>query len=259
MHDAAEERGALDAYFERARAITKLMAQNQAFRDFYAAPGSRRARVTANGRPIRRVRAALGYLERLYPNSIGEACFIDRRGAENARAVHGRIAPPSQLSPDERSNPFFGPTFARRPGQVYQALPYVSPDTREWVISNSTPVPSGGRSRAIVHFEVTIDTFRRAAAVTSGRVAVRVETAASATIGARDAGPPAAAAVGLEHAGEDARGRAARPRRRRRRRSPPPRRPCGLAPAGGPQQPQRSGDDRGSSRRERPVSAAWRS
>jgi hypothetical protein len=138
MHDAAEERGALDAYFERARAITKLMAQNPAFRDFYAAPGSRRAKVLANVRPIRRARAALAYLERLYPNSIGEACFIDRRGPENARAVKGRIAPAPDLSPDESGNPLFGPTFARRPGQVYQAPPYASRDTGEWVI------PQGG-------------------------------------------------------------------------------------------------------------------
>ena len=52
-----------------------------------------------------------------------------------------------------------------RPGQVFQAEPYVSEDTGEWVISNSTPVaglPAG--SRAIVHFEVTIESFRRQSA-----------------------------------------------------------------------------------------------
>ncbi|HKQ01497.1 MAG TPA: hypothetical protein VJ735_14320 [Actinomycetes bacterium] len=33
--------------------------------------------------------AALGYLEELFPDSIGEACFIDRAGPENARMVRG--------------------------------------------------------------------------------------------------------------------------------------------------------------------------
>src|SRR5262249_2396378 len=47
----------------------------------------------------------------------------------------------------------------------YQAPPYVSPDTHQWVISNSTVVPTpDGQKHAIFHFEVTIESFRRAAA-----------------------------------------------------------------------------------------------
>ena len=38
----------------------------------------------------------------------------------------------------------------------------MSPDTEEWVVANATLVPfDDGRRRAIVHFEVTIDSFRR--------------------------------------------------------------------------------------------------
>ena len=43
---------------------------------------------------------ALGFLEQLYPESIGEACFIDASGAEIARVVEGVVAIPSELSPD---------------------------------------------------------------------------------------------------------------------------------------------------------------
>src|SRR5206468_4082707 len=122
------------------------------------------ARIAAGGRDIRDARAALLYVERLYPSSIGEVCFIDRSGAENARAVRGHLAAESQLSPDESPNPFFGPTFALTPGRVYQSAPYVSPDTDEWVIGNSTTVAGKHVPPAIVHFEVTLESFRRTAA-----------------------------------------------------------------------------------------------
>jgi hypothetical protein len=96
------------------------------------------------------VNQALAYLEELFPGSIGEACFIDRAGAENARVVRGARALPKDLMPEESMNPFFAPTFALRPGQVYQARPYESPDTGEWVISNSTLLPTGDGSRRAI-------------------------------------------------------------------------------------------------------------
>jgi signal transduction histidine kinase len=159
---------ALSNYFERARSIILLTGQNPAFHDFYAAPGSRLAKVRGDDPLHGEVNDALLYLEQLYPTSIGEACFIDHGGPEIARVVNGAVAPPENLSPDESGNPFFAPTFKRSPGEVYQARPYVSPDTQEWVISNSTPIPLfHGRKAAIVHFEVTIESFRRTAALTS--------------------------------------------------------------------------------------------
>ena len=104
-------------------------------------------------------------MERLYPRSIGEACVIDIGGHEVARVVFGEHASFADLSPDESGNPFFKPTFALPVGVVYQAPPYVSPDTGEWVISNSTVVPTAdGQQHAFFHFEVTIESFRRAAA-----------------------------------------------------------------------------------------------
>jgi diguanylate cyclase (GGDEF)-like protein len=165
----------LEDYFSRARSIDLLTANNPAFQDFYALPSSRGAKVRTGGSVLDKANRALGYLETLFPDSIGEACFIDRAGPENARMVRGVRATPADLSPDESAAPFFGPTFALGHGQVYQARPYVSPDTKEWVISNSTLMPtSDGSKRAIVHFEVTIESFRKVAANLTNRFTIVV-------------------------------------------------------------------------------------
>ena len=165
----------LEDYFSRAQSIDLLTANNPAFRDFYQLPGSRAAKVRAGGPVLDKVNEALGYLERLFPTSIGEACFIDRDGPENARMVRGVRATVKDLSPDESAASFFAPTFKLRHGQVYQATPYVSPDTKEWVVANSTLMPtSDGSKRAIVHFEVTIESFRKVAATLSSQFDIAV-------------------------------------------------------------------------------------
>jgi diguanylate cyclase (GGDEF)-like protein len=170
-----EDASRVEAYFERARSIMLISAHNPAFRDFYAEGGTRLAKIKARGPAIRRSERALNYLEQLYPTSIGEACFIDRNGPENARYVRGLRASLKDLSPDESGNPFFAPTFALRPGEVFQARPYVSPDTHEWVISNSTPVPGTGfPAAAIVHFEITVESFRDEAAGVGRRFEVAI-------------------------------------------------------------------------------------
>jgi diguanylate cyclase (GGDEF)-like protein len=170
---ADQDASRLQAYFERARSIALLTAHNPAFRDFYRQPGRRKTKVTAHGQILRQAEAALNYLEHLYPTSIGEACFIDRSGPENARYVRGVRAKLADLSPDESGNPFFDSTFRLHAGQVFQAKPYVSPDTHEWVISNATPVPGTGfPAAAIVHYEITVESFRREAAALAGRFEV---------------------------------------------------------------------------------------
>jgi hypothetical protein len=120
----------LEDYFSRARSIDLLTANNPAFGDFYALPGDRAAKIRAGGPVLDKTNRALGYLEELFPDSIGEACFIDRNGPENARMVRGVRATLKDLSPDESGAPFFAPTFALRQGEVYQARPYVSQTPR---------------------------------------------------------------------------------------------------------------------------------
>jgi diguanylate cyclase (GGDEF)-like protein len=171
-HQAAAERemddgagthaSTLAASLDRARTVTLIMAHNAAFRGFYLEPGSRASKLRRSTF-IDGANDALVYLESLFPSQIGELCFIDRSGSENARVVHGQRAPVSDLSPDEADNPFFRPTFALRPGQVFQSRPYVSPDTHDWVIGNATPIPLGAQrsSVAIVHYELSVESFRR--------------------------------------------------------------------------------------------------
>jgi diguanylate cyclase (GGDEF)-like protein len=154
-----EHGGALENYFARSRSIILLTANAPAFSNVLAEPGSRAAKVRRQSRSLREATAQLGYLERLYPNSIGEACFIDAQGEEFLRVVRGAIAPAGTLSTEEEQAPFFAPTFALPAGETHQTSPYVSPDTKEWVVANATKVPGG---KAIVHFEVTVESFRRA-------------------------------------------------------------------------------------------------
>jgi diguanylate cyclase (GGDEF)-like protein len=163
LADAAESHAAaLDATFLRARTITLVTGHNAAFRQLYTRPGSRRSKVRKGSPYVAAANDSLRYLETLFPRAIGELCFIDRSGAENARVVHGRAAPVSELTPDESGNPFFTPTFALHPGHVFQSRPYVSPDTRDWVVGNATPLPLGrAASPAIVHYELSIESLRR--------------------------------------------------------------------------------------------------
>ena len=170
VNTASAQGQVLEDYFARARSIDLLTANNPAFRQFYRTPGDRAAKIRAGGPVLDEANEALGYLEELFPDSIGEACFIDRNGPEIARMVRGQRATPKDLSPDESGAAFFAPTFALRHGQVYQARPYESPDTKEWVISNSTLMPTADGSKpAIVHFEVTIESFRKVAASLGSR------------------------------------------------------------------------------------------
>jgi diguanylate cyclase (GGDEF)-like protein len=174
-NEAGAHAADIDAYFARARSITLLTVNQPAFRRFDEQPGSRLEKVRAGGRNISDATAGLLYLERLYPTSIGEACFIGRTGAERTRVVRNEVAGVANLSRAERASPFFHPTFALRPGQVYQAPPYVSPDTGEWVVANASPTPSTVRAkRSIVHFEVTIESFRRELRARDGAVELRI-------------------------------------------------------------------------------------
>ena len=173
--EAREHADKLEHYFTRARSLTLVTARNQAFREFYEQPGDRRAKVAAKGRHVTQANEALSYLEELFRGSIGEACFIDRGGSENARAVRGEIAPLKDLSDEEAGAPFFKPGFAVSPGEVYQAPPYLSPDTNEWVIANVTPIAMrDGSKPAIVHFEVTLESFRQEAAESGGEYDIAI-------------------------------------------------------------------------------------
>jgi hypothetical protein len=127
--EAAQKSARLGDYFSRAHDLILVAAENPSLRDFFALPGDRATRVAAGGKVIDDVQATLRTLHALYPDSIGEICYIDRGGAEIARLVHEVAAAPTDLSPDERGNQFFSSTIGLPPGQVFQEAPYLSPDT----------------------------------------------------------------------------------------------------------------------------------
>jgi diguanylate cyclase (GGDEF)-like protein len=180
QHDVSQVAAAFTSYFDRARSLDLLLAQSPALRtrageDFDIAQANR----------------ALGFLERLYPGAIGEACLIDERGRELARVTEGVPAPVADLSADEADNSFFAATLALRPGQVYQAAPYISPDTRHWVISNSTVIRRPGGRSLIVHFEVSLESFRPYLTTGSNQHVAVVDVPSRRTVLADNAALPA--------------------------------------------------------------------
>jgi diguanylate cyclase (GGDEF)-like protein len=159
QRDVQRSATAFDAYFDRARSLNLLLAQNPVFAEPGAGPSAASpppGRVEADHAALA---SALAYLQVLYPDRIGEACFIDENGRERARVVHGVPARLDELSPDERKNPFYGPTMALPVGVVYQAAPYISPDTHTLVISNSTRLQTATGGTVIVHFEISLASF----------------------------------------------------------------------------------------------------
>src|SRR4029453_17289213 len=159
---ASEQAELLSDYFARSRSIDLLVARNPAFRHFYELPGTRLQRLQAGGPVVEEVNAALRDVDDLFRDSISEACFIDRSGEEVARMVRTERAALADLSLHESHNLFFAPSIAMKPGEVYQSAPYLSMDTNEWVIGNATPLAVGGANVALVHFEVSLESFRRA-------------------------------------------------------------------------------------------------
>ncbi len=171
---ATASAAALSEYFDRARSINLLLANDAAFDGYRPGEVAGDLAPAASGDSANR---AMAYLETLYPGRISEACLIDRDGVELARVVEGEIASGTDLSGDESGNPFFAPTLRLPAGRVYQAAPYVSEDTDQWVISNSTPmVDAAGVPWGLVHFELALDTFRPAADSRSGYSAAIVDT-----------------------------------------------------------------------------------
>jgi hypothetical protein len=164
---AQAESEALNSYFAEARSVILVMAQNAAMRELFDTDSPEHAVAR------REVDDALAYLARLYPHSLGEASVIDSSGEETARLVRdGRSEDRFQ---DERNHEFVRATLKLAPGEVHQSRPYLSSDTDQWVLSNSTPLPLGdGGTRALLHFEVTIEHFRRAAARAGRGMVTRV-------------------------------------------------------------------------------------
>jgi methyl-accepting chemotaxis protein len=151
----------LDQLFVQWRSEILIAASNQVVHRWYT-ESDQRAGLAAD------LNHVLVQFHDLYPDLIDEACYIDRAGPEQARMVKGAVAPADDLSPDESGNPFFAPTFALTVGHVHQHGPYISPDSKRWVISNSTPVYVAGKQVALLHFEASLEGVRQRLVQTLG-------------------------------------------------------------------------------------------
>jgi methyl-accepting chemotaxis protein len=173
LRQADTESAELEGYFAEARKLVTLAAGDGALAPFFT--GADRSR-----RPLE---AVLTHIERLYPGAIGEACIIARgSGIEFARVVHGLAAPASELSPDESGAPFFAGAIRAPYRGTYQAKPYISGDTGQWVVSNVSPIRASGRLPAFLHFEVSVESFRQRAAARARDVRVEVVDRATGAV-----------------------------------------------------------------------------
>jgi diguanylate cyclase (GGDEF)-like protein len=158
---AEEQALILEGRLDRARTDAQLIAREGALGELVALDDFAGVRPLDQRPQVIEATGVLEYLGAIYPASIGEICLIRRDGVEATRVVFGEAVPYSMLSDDESQAVFFEPTFAMRAGQVYLAPPYLSPDTGEWVVSASSPLPGdGAEAPGIVHFEMGLNALR---------------------------------------------------------------------------------------------------
>jgi hypothetical protein len=108
---------------------------------------------------------------------VGEMCLIGAGGPELARVNDGIIA--TDLDQNETDNEFFATAMAQKPKTVTIVPPYVSHDTKNWVIAYATPIAQGGHTRAILHYEYSLadyqDLLRREASGTTHAMLVSAD------------------------------------------------------------------------------------
>ena len=152
----------LDHYFSRARSLTLVTARNPAFREFYEAPGERRAKVDAGGRAVRQANEALAYLEELFAGQHRRGVLHrPQRPRERARR-EGRDRAAEGALRRRDAAPSSSPASPLRPGEVYQAQPvHLARHERVGDRERRRRSRCDGRTPAIVHFEVTLESFRQ--------------------------------------------------------------------------------------------------
>ena len=141
----------LARYFAANRSADLLLSRDESFAD-----------LLAHGARLREARQSVNedlvYLANLYPNSIATAGVVDGDGAELASVADGTFLPPGRLSDDVSSAAYFAPALSLPMGEAFNSAPYQLADGR-WVVSVAAPLKAG-EDKAVVHFELTLDSFR---------------------------------------------------------------------------------------------------
>ncbi len=91
---------------------------------------------------------------------VDEMCLISMDGREIIRIVLDKIVSDSDLSSDESKTPFFKASIKKNSREVHIQDPYISEDSRRWVIAYTTPiVTAGGGKPAFLHYEIALSFF----------------------------------------------------------------------------------------------------
>ncbi|RZU52705.1 diguanylate cyclase (GGDEF)-like protein [Krasilnikovia cinnamomea] len=157
----------MSEFFERASTIVELGGRNYSFVDYYGGDAyGDRGHLPLKAKPtdqiVERVNQDLAHMGRMYADRIGAAAFIDVSGVTNAAVIHGKPVVADKLPQNSRTAPYFQPVFGVSPGVVRQSRPYRSPTVGDWVISSGTQVLMPDHVKhAMVHFEITVEGFRR--------------------------------------------------------------------------------------------------
>ena len=167
--DAQHAETLLSESLERARAMTLLVARDPS-------------------------PEAMAYVETIFPGATGLICLTGADGTARSCAHRGDVLAPGDLPTDLTEAPFFEPTAALAPGQVFQSGPYLSPSINEWVVTNATPIERDGETDSIVSLEVVLEGVRLEALSAVGTETVlRVVTAERGLVVLDSRYPPGAA------------------------------------------------------------------
>lgn len=140
----ARKAAVLEMLHRKARTALVTVAQDKSFRDYFTTTSP-----SARSRLKDRIDRISLEVQRQF--HVNEMCVIRPDGSEVSRIAHDAIA--DDLDDAERDRPFFRPGFALNLRTVYQSPPYLSPDTRGWVIGYVTPIVVGTATKAILHYE----------------------------------------------------------------------------------------------------------
>lgn len=147
----------INSNLEKARDTLTLLSENPAWRNYYQEPNKKDYWLKEQHRVFM-------YVNEKFPNT-DEACFISNKGQEISRLYLGKIASSDELSPDEAHATFFAPTMAKNKGQIYQAEPYMSPDSERWVIASVMPIVLDNNYKAaLLHYEINLNSIQNSIA-----------------------------------------------------------------------------------------------
>lgn len=145
----------LDKELAKMRQTVLLLANNPAWEKYYTEP-ERKDYWKAH--QIK----AFQYVKEQIPET-DEACFLDdMHNGEEVVRVDKAVAHDHELSPSEKEQPFYLAAMQKNKGEVYQSNPYISADSKRWVIGNTTPLviqedgPLKDKKVGLIHYEVNL-------------------------------------------------------------------------------------------------------